>query len=180
MKPDDELKWVRIFDPIHIPKKYVEQIKEREFSVENFYKFQRTACIEKSDTGIVLNPFNLLYVIVDKENLTKGFCWFVVDILCSALVINSFSMDDAFWGNGSCIKLLEDKAREIQEGAKLERIYWVTRCPKHSEKYGFKRSKHVLMEYKGHGKCSKGDASEAGGSSGTDDPGTTAVLEDAH
>ncbi len=156
------LRWVRIFDPDHIPIKYVEQIKDRQFTVEKFYTMQKMACIEQVDGKMVLNPCNLLYVLTNEENIVKGFCWMVVDPLSDSLVINSFSMDNEYWGNGKSVRLLEAKAKEIQEGAKLERIYWITRCPKHSEKYGFKRSKHILMEYVGHGSDSTGDQSEVG------------------
>lgn len=147
----ESLKWIRIFDPIHIPRAYVEQIKDRYFDADKFYKMQRTFCIEEVNGRLILNPMNLLYVLTDESSAVKGFCWMVVDALCNALVINSFSMDNAYWGNGKAVKLLENKAREIKEGAELERVFWVTRCPKHSEKHGFKRSKHVLMEYVGYG-----------------------------
>ena len=151
------LSWLRVFDPVHIPKEYVEQIKDRQFDVDKFYKYQKRACLEESDGKVYLNSLNLLYVLVDEKHIVKGFCWMVVDPLSDALVINSFSMDQEYWGNGKAVRLLEEKAKEIQEGAKLKRVYWITRCPKHSEKYGFKRSKHTLMEYVGHGSDTTGE-----------------------
>lgn len=148
----ENLKWIRIFDPIHIPREYVEQIKDRVFEVDKFYDFQKMIC-KRFENGVMhVNEYNLLFVLVDESNLVKGFCWMVVDPLANALVINNFSMDKEFWGKGRCIRLLEQKAKEIQEGAQLDRVYWITRCPKHSEKYGFKKSKHVLMEYINHGR----------------------------
>lgn len=171
----EELTWVRIIDPVHIPDKYIEQIKDRDFPVEKFKKYQQMACVEIKEGQLVINPYNLLFVLVEKEKQVKGFAWFVVDALCNALVINSFSMDNEYWGNGKCIKLLEDKAREIKDGAKLDKVYWITRCPKHSEKFGFKRSKHILMEYKGYGQDNDGIRCEANGESGSDDPGGNAV-----
>lgn len=166
-----ELSWVRIIDPIHIPDVYIEQIKDRDFSVENFKKYQKSICVEIKNGQLIINPFNLLFVLVDQEKQVKGFAWLVIDALCNALVINSFSMDNDYWGNGKCIQLLEDKAKEIQEGGKLDKVYWITRCPKHSQKYGFKRSKNILMEYKGHGKNIHGTGCEANGESGPDNPG---------
>ncbi len=170
-----ELKWVRIFDPVHIPKEYVEQIKNRNFSVEKFYKMQKMTCIEEVDGKILLNPLNLLFVIVNANNIVKGFCWMVVDPLSNSLVINSFSMDKEFWGDGKAVHMLEKKAIELQEGAQLDRIYWVTRYPKHSEKYGFKKSKNTIMEYIGHGRDNNGQSSEAERESGPDDSRTEAV-----
>lgn len=173
----EDLEWIRIFDPYLIPQYLVEQIKERFFSVDRFYKHQKMVCLQNEHGNIALNALNLLFVLVDQENIIKGFFWGVVDPLSNALVINSFSMDNAYWGEGKAVRLLEAKAKEIQEGAQLDKIYWITRCPKHSEKYGFKRSKHVLMEYTGHGRYIDGKRSETSGSSAADDPGTTEFLE---
>ena len=45
------------------------------------------------------------------------------------------------------VKLLSCKAKEILKECKLDRIVWFTNYPKHSEHYGFKRCRSVLMEY---------------------------------
>lgn len=166
----EDLRWIRIYDPVHIPKRYVEQIKDRQFCVEKFYIAQKEACLEKSDGKMQLNPNNLLFVIANTENIVKGFCWMVIDFLYDALVINSFSMDPEYWCTGKCVPLLEKKAKEIQDGAKLKKVYWITRSPKHSEKFGFKRSKHVLMEYTGYGQDIHGQQCEADRKSRSDDP----------
>ena len=143
------LKWVRIFDPIHIPRKYIEMIKDRDFSVDKFYIYQKQACLIETKDGSALNPLNLLYVLADEENIVKGVCWMVVDALCDALVINTYVVDKEYWRSKKCVGILQEKALEIKDGAKLERIYWITPSAKHSENHGFKRCKQVLMEYKG-------------------------------
>ena len=173
----DELEWVRIFDPVHIPRYLIEQIKDRNYSVDRFYQYLKIVCVEKQNGHVVLNPLNLLYVLVDKQKIVKGVFWGVIDTLGNSLVIQTFSMDDEYWGLGKAIKILENKAKEIQEGAQLDRVYWVTRCPKHSEKYGFKRSKKILMEYVGHGRYSHGERCETSGESSIDDPATTEILK---
>jgi len=152
-----ELRCLRIFDPTHIPREYIEQIKEREFEVDRFYEFQKTICLHQDGEKFSLNPCNLLFAIVDTNNRVKGVLWMAIDVLGNSLVINTFSVDKEFWGNGTAINLLKEKAIEIKEGAELDRIYWITRCPKHSERYGFKRSKNVLMEFKGYGQLSEGN-----------------------
>lgn len=149
------LEWVRIFDPIHIPKKYIEMIKDRDFSVEKFFIYQKEACLIRQGENASLNPLNLLYVLVNEENVVKGVCWMVVDPLCDALIINTYVVDKEYWRSKKCVGILQDKALEIKEGAKLKRIYWITPSAKHSEKHGFKRSKQVLMEYTGKEKDSK-------------------------
>ena len=143
----NELEWVRIFDPYHIPTYLVEQIKERNFPVDRFYKHQKLVCIQEENGKLVLNTLNLLYVLANKQKEVKGFFWGIIDPLSNSLVINSFSMDNEYWHEGKAVRLLEEKAKEIQVGAQLDRIYWITRCPKHSERYGFKRSKNVIMVY---------------------------------
>lgn len=173
----DELEWVRIIDPYLIPAYLVEQIKERMFTVEKFYKYQEMICTKRENGNLIINPLNLLFVLVDKEMVIKGFFWGVVDALANALVINSFSMDKEYWGEGKAVSLLQEKAREIKDGAQLDKVYWVTRCPKHSEKYGFKRSKHQLMEYK-DGRNNDGEQCERGGASSIDDTSTTAIFAD--
>ena len=92
----DDLKFVRIFDPSHIPQEYIEQIKGREFSVERFYEFQKTICLLQIDDEAALNPMNLLFAIVNQENLVKGVLWMVVDALGNSLIINTFSIDKQY------------------------------------------------------------------------------------
>ena len=146
-KSIENLKWVRIFDPVHIPKEYIDQIKHKEFTSEKFYEFISSICLISNENGSVLNPYNLLFVLVDDNNRTKGVLWMVIDALANALVINTFSVDKEYWGNGVAVNFLKAKAIEIQQKESLDKIYWITRSPKHSEKFGFKRSKNVLCEY---------------------------------
>ena len=176
----ENLKWVRIFDPVHIPKEYINQIKEKEFTTEKFYEFQSRVCLLNTETGLTINPYNLLFVLVDDSNRVKGILWMVIDILANSLVINTFSVDKEYWGNGKAVSFLIEKAAEIKEKEKLDRVYWITRSPKHSEKFGFKRSKHTLMEYS-HGQFGKrhidGGRCEAGRNSGPNDEGTAETNE---
>jgi hypothetical protein len=170
----ENLSWVRIFDPIHIPEEYIEQIKDRRFSVDKFIQFQKLACMSNVDGMVVLNPLNLLYVLVDEKKITKGFCWMFIDELSESLVINSFSMDKEYWGSGKAVQLLVNKCREIKDGAQLKTVFWITRCPKHSEKYGFKKSKQVLMEFQ-DGRDNDGIGRQASGQSEPNDKTATAI-----
>jgi N-acetylglutamate synthase-like GNAT family acetyltransferase len=144
----DELRWVRVFSPIHIPKYLVEQIRDRDFTVDDFYKYQEINCLIDDKDGKKLNPFNHLYVLANEENFVKGFLWFIVDPLSKDVVINTFSMDKEYWGQGKAVKNLSEHVKEILKKLKLNKVYWMTNYPKHSERYGFKRSKSVLMEFK--------------------------------
>lgn len=146
-KSIENLKWVRIFDPVHIPKEYIDQIKHKDFTTEKFYEYLAKISLIEKDDLININPYSLLFVLVDDNNKSKGMLWMVINTLANALVINNFSIDKEYWGNGCAVNFLTKKAIEIKEKENLERVYWITRSPKHSEKFGFKRSKNTLMEY---------------------------------
>ena len=85
----DELRWVRLFSSIHIPKYLVEQVRDRDYTVEDFFKYQEINCTISGNEGTKLNPFNHLYALVDKENIVKGFLWFVIDALSKDVIITS-------------------------------------------------------------------------------------------
>lgn len=141
------LKFIRIFDPIHIPEYLIDQIKDKDFTTEAFYKYQSSICTQEDNGQLVINPYNLLFVLADEEKKVQGFVWAVVDILNACLCINNYSIDRKYWGKGRAIDLLKEWATEIQEGAKLKKIYWITKATKYCEKYGFSKSKNVLYEY---------------------------------
>lgn len=148
MNKIDDLKWIRIFTPSHIPKYLVEQIRDRDFCVEDFYKYHEVNCtIPSNDGNLKLNPFSHLYVLANPDNEVKGMLWFCVDPLTKDLVIQTFSMDKEYWMKGVAVKKLSNHIKEIRKKGNLNKIYWITNYPKHSERNGFKRAKGVLMEY---------------------------------
>ena len=162
MNKIDDLKWIRIFTPSHIPKYLVEQVRDRDFSVEDFYKYHEVNCtIPSKDGNVKLNPFSHLYVLANEENEVKGTLWFCVDPLTKDLIIQTFSMDKDYWMKGVAVKKLANHIKDIRKKGNLNKIYWVTNYPKHSERNGFKRAKAVLMEFNeenevNHGKNTNG------------------------
>lgn len=147
MSKIDDLRWVRVFTPIHIPKYLVDQIKKKDYTTEDFYKYQELVCLRNSPEGPTLNPFSHLYVLVNSENITKGFLWFTVEPLTRDLVIQTYTVDKEYWGGGGAIRKLSDHVKEVRSKADLNKIYWVTDYPRHSQRHGFRASKSVLMEY---------------------------------
>ena len=145
----DDLKWVRVFSPIHIPKYLVEQIKHKEFEVEEFYKFQEINCLIQDEDKVKLNPFNHLYVLADDQNFVKGFVWLVIDSLTKDIILNTFSIDKKYWGSGKAVQKASQLVKDLLKKFKLNKVYWVTNYPKHSERYGFRRARGILMEYTG-------------------------------
>lgn len=146
-KSMDDLRWIRVFTPLHIPKYLVENVRDRDFTVDEFYRFQEINCLRDTEEGPTLNPFSHLYVLADKEHVVKGFLWFVVDALTKDLVIQTYSVDPEFWYHGKAVEKLAILIKDIRRKAKLNKVYWITRYPRHSQRYGFKQSEHILMEY---------------------------------
>jgi N-acetylglutamate synthase-like GNAT family acetyltransferase len=157
----NNLRFIRVFTPDHVPRYLMDQVRHKDYDVDEWYDYQRIMCIQQTQNGPILNPMNLLYVIATKENLVVGVLWCQIDPLSKALVIQTFSMDNLYWHRGAAVRLIEAKAKEVQSECKLKRIYWITNFPKHSERYGFKRSKSVLMEYtpreEDHGQNNNGE-----------------------
>ena len=139
---------MRIFTPDHIPEYLIDQVRDKDFTTQQFYDFQKICCIRQTEDGPILNPLNFLYVLANKRKEPKGFLWGQVDPLSKDFVIQTYSVDKEYWGNGKAVKLLQEKIKEILKECSLNKVFWITNFPKHSEKYGFKRSKGVLMEYK--------------------------------
>jgi N-acetylglutamate synthase-like GNAT family acetyltransferase len=144
---EDTLKFIRVFSPYHVPKKYIDQLKGVDFTAENFYRYLERHCTIQTTQGPTLNPLVHLYVLTNEENVVKGFLYFVVDELTKDIVIQNYSVDPMYWSKGQIIELMKDHVLLIHEKAKLNKVFWITRSPSHSEKYGFKRSKECLMEY---------------------------------
>lgn len=164
----DDLKWIRVFTPSHIPKYLVEQVRDRDFTVEDFYAYHEAYCQIPTSDGIKLNPFSHLYVLANEENTVKGMLWFCVDPLTKDIIIQTFSMDKEYWNKGLAVKKLAAHMKGIKKKGQLNKIYWVTNYPKHSERNGFKRSKNVLMEYNEESEVNNGkdSISRSGRSSG--------------
>jgi len=143
----DALRWVRIFDPIHVPRYLVEQVRDRDYTVDNFYLYHENNSRIKIKDDWVVNPFSHLNILVDEDNIVKGFLWFSVDPLSKNMVIQTFSVDKEYWFKGKAVSKLAKHIKDKRKEANLNKIFWVTNYPKHSERYGFKRSRGVLMEY---------------------------------
>ena|SRR3990167_1491953 len=144
----DDLRWVRIIDPMYIPRYLVEQIKQRDFSVDDFYRYNRTNCYCREGEDININAFNHIYVLADNENCIKGFLWFFISPLTKFIGIQSYSVDKEYWGAGRAVAKVSEFLEAFMEHAGIEKVQWISSRPKYFEKYGFSRSKFSLIEYK--------------------------------
>lgn len=144
----DELKFLRVIDPDHIPTYLVEQIKERDYEVERFYHWQRANATISKDGIRIPNPYNHLWVLVDKNRKTKGFVWCTTDTLTKDLMIQNFSVDKNYWKKGEAVRKLKDHLLQVMNENGLPKAVWFSKRPKAYEKYGFVSTKTVMMEYK--------------------------------
>ena len=138
---------VRIDSPDYIPVELIDQIKDRYYETDSWYKYLRVICMKLTPEGLAYNPFCYLYAVADGDTVV-GVLWYELSLLDVAIRIQTFSMHRDFWGRGQAVKLLSDFIQEQMKKAGVKKCYWSTKYPKHSEKYGFKRSRNVLMEFK--------------------------------
>ena len=147
MSKMDNLRWVRGTLADLIPRYLLEQIKHKEYTVEDFIKHQESIIYTSTPEGRLLNPFSHLYYLVNEDNLIKGILWFCVDPLTKNIIIQTYSVDKEYTKEGGAVEKLCVLIKSIAFKAKLKKIYWVTNHPRHSQRHGFKKSKAVLMEY---------------------------------
>ena len=151
----EELRWVRSTTPSLLPKYLVEQVKHRDYEVDDFLKYQENMCYVNTREGRVLNPFSHLYFLANEENMIKGFLWVCVDPLTKDLIIQTYSVDKEYTKSGGAVDKLCIHIKAIAKGGGLNKIYWITNSPRHSQRHGFKKSKAVLMEYSGEEKITE-------------------------
>jgi hypothetical protein len=142
---DKQFRWIRLTTPYGIPKYLVEQLKDREYDVDNFYSYLDQLCLANNGIG-VFNPLTHLYGLSGEDGI-QGFLWFVIDPLTSNIQINNFSIDPQLWNRGESIECVRNLVSSVRENMGLGAIQWYTSQPSVYERFGFKRSKHVLMEY---------------------------------
>ncbi|MES2409034.1 MAG: hypothetical protein V4509_01895 [Patescibacteria group bacterium] len=143
-----DLTFVRLIDPIHIPSYLVKQIKDRLYSVDKFYEYQKIACLYMTNDGLVLNPNNFLYALInEKMRQVKGFVCMAIDTLTNSLVINTISIDKEYWQKGNALELINEKANKMMKDLSLSRIVWVTYNSRFCENKGYKRSRESIMTY---------------------------------
>lgn len=162
----EDLTWLRLFTSSLIPVYLVEQIAKRDYTVNDLYTYLEENILRMSPDGPTLNPIFNVWGLIDKEKLVKGFLWFTIDPLSKDIAIQVYSVDSHYWGCKGAILKLATHMKELRKRGKLKKVYWITKFPKHSLKYGFKPSKNILMEYNEE---EKDDGKYANGISGEDE-----------
>lgn len=133
------LTFVPVTEPRLIPRHLLEQIKNRDWSVDKWYQLQEAMKGEMT---------NLLFAAVDDEYKIRGFLWMIFDPFTETLVVNNFSLERAYQGGGVPMRFVRGFVRKIMKDLSVTKTVWLTDKPGVFERYGFKRSKNVLMELK--------------------------------
>ena len=134
-----ELSIIPAPDPRLVPRYLLEQVKDRNWSVEQWYENQ---------ISLIGVDSNILLVIIDKQHFIKGFVSLTLDNFDGCLFINTFSVDAEFQRKSKLIKFIKRYITDLAKGLGLERILWSARRHKALEKYGFQESEYKLMEYR--------------------------------
>lgn len=131
------LKCVPINDINLIPRYLVEQIKDREFTVDRFYEFA---------PFFAKNQYAIIWAFSDKENMVKGFLLGQVNPLDEWIHVSIITADKEYFSKGIVKEATNLLKKKIQEPYSLKGIKFKTTRPAAFEKAGFKKSKHINME----------------------------------
>lgn len=143
-----------------IPRYLFEQINDLGYGedrVENIYKNGLSILMVPTitDKGVEWIPNPLIHVVImfDAEHHIKGFLWAEVDLVDKHIFIHALSLDKEYQSNGQQTeKTLFEKVLNITDRPELKpykiqkKIVMATSRPKAYERFGFKRTKKVLME----------------------------------
>lgn len=140
-----KLQILKVMTANHIPPYLIEHIKHRDFDPSQF--LSNLDSLMRIDE-ITLNPHVHVFVVADEKFHVVGFFWFTIDPFTWNAILENFVMDPEYWGQGKSIQLLIDYLKPLQKKLNIKKFYFNTRYPQVFEKYGFKRSKDILMEYK--------------------------------
>src|SRR6056297_877151 len=106
-------------DPRLVPRHLLEQIKDRMFDIDDWYKVMYSPRLEGDSSNIFLG-------IVDEDMKIHGATWLSLDALHKAIFINFLSLDKSLQGNGKVFDVVIPYIAEIAEGLGLERALWMS------------------------------------------------------
>ena len=130
------LRFERIFNGYLIPEYLINQVKPG-WIQEKFYN----ALSKAEENGNIL-----LYGLFNEERELKGFLWATASPVDKCIYGNILSVDRLYQNNGTYIHEAIKELKQVRKILEFTGIKWVTTRPKAFERYGFKRSKAVLME----------------------------------
>jgi hypothetical protein len=133
----EKLKWIRIFDLRLIPRYLFEQVKPRNFDLEELYASSRQ---------IGENPFNLLYAMADENYKIKGFLWCIFNTILKTIDVEVMTVDKEYQDRGQIILKAKELMDPIKQKVKYRAYRMNTNRPKAFSRLGFKPTGEIIME----------------------------------
>lgn len=143
MSDAESLKLVRVIEPSLIPKDLIEQIKNKSFSVQEFYDNNSQESFLFDGENYTINPLNHLYAIVDGDNKINGVLWCTID--GQECNVNIFSIERKYWNKGEAFPMILKKMDEIFASLGIKNYKVITSNTGVYEKAGFKKSPQIIM-----------------------------------
>ena len=138
---------MRVFTPIHIPIYLIEQIKDRDWTVEDYIKYHEINCLSEIGEGSQIESFFTSLCSCKRCEYYERLSLVHYRALNKRFNHTELFSRQRILGKGRAVEKLAEHIKFIHKKGELNKILWVTNYPKHSQKYGFKQSKSILMEY---------------------------------
>lgn len=128
------LKFIKATEIDLIPKRLVNQIEERKYSVEEFYAFKRLS----NSTSIDL--------IINLKNDIIGFIDYNVDELNKEIYINCLSIDKEYKCDYKTLPFVIDCFKLLSKKLNFA-VIWHCYRPEYFLRHGFNKVKGALLQY---------------------------------
>ena len=127
----------RIFDANLIPRRLVEDDKERDFSVEEFYQVM---------PHYLSSPQTHVFLILSADREVIGYLWHDLNILGGEAFINTLSIDKRYRNGGQVLKEIFDIFKGSFYKAGIKKVKILSSRARRFEQMGFKRAPQVYLE----------------------------------
>jgi hypothetical protein len=158
----NDLTFVRIISPETfklIPRYLFEQIEDlgpAKNWIDDIYAYGASILMVPNKSGQwVFNPVIFIVVMVDKENIIKGFFWAEIDLIEKHIIVRALSLSKEYQSpNGAVENKVMDYIFSIPDSPMFQntglskKAVMLTSRPKAYERFRFKRSKKIYMEIK--------------------------------
>lgn len=135
MTENGELRFIRANDLRMIPRYLLEQVKDREWQVDEVY----------AAWPLFDNQLNLLYALADQDYQVRGVLWLSIIPLQRLLFINLLSLDRGWQGKGFMRRQFHPFMRKLKEQLGLKFYKGITSRPRAFGRLGFKPDPQVLV-----------------------------------
>jgi len=133
----DALSFVRTYDFRLIPRRLLDQVKGSSFDYD---------ALMEHGAGICMHENQLLYVMVDEDNIIHGILWAEYSPINNWVYVNTLSVDPEYQDGRVIERSIEHLRDELKESITNSRIVMGTTRPDAYEKQGFKKMNTSLME----------------------------------